>query len=106
MNRQDSITLGDDLTNLRSFSMGLPYKDRGHAIGNSQQIRTTHNSFARNDPFVIEEEEAPTGKGEDAFHFISYVPVNGKLYELDGLQEGPICYGECSEDTWLALARQ
>ena len=65
--------------------MGLPFKERGEAIGAQEKIRETHNSFARNDPFVIEETDNPNAKGEDAFHFISYVPVNGKLYELDGL---------------------
>ncbi len=77
MNRTKEIDIGAELLNLRLFAMGLPFKDRGHVIGNSDQIRLTHNSFARNDPFVIEESEAPSGKGDDAFHFISYVPVNG-----------------------------
>lgn len=86
--------------------MGLPFADRGHAIGNSEQIRLTHNSFARNDPFIIEESNDPKGEAEDAFHFISYLPVNGRLYELDGLQKGPICFGDCSEETWLPLARE
>jgi len=34
------------------------------------------------------------------------VPFRGQLYELDGLQKGPICYGECTEDNWLSLARE
>lgn len=106
LNRHKEIELGSELENMRSFSMGLPYKDRGHAIGNSDQIRSSHNEFARNDPFVIEESDAGSGKGEDAFHFISYVPVNGQLYELDGLQQGPISFGECSDETWLPLARE
>ena len=59
-------------------------KDRGFAIGNSDLIRNSHNSFHRQEPFEIEQDDK-SGKEEDAFHFISYVPFNNQLYELDGL---------------------
>jgi len=105
MNQKDQIDIGPELNNLYQFSMGLPAKDKGHAIGNSEKIRVAHNSFTRQDPFFMEEETKPAND-DDVFHFISFVPFNGQLYELDGLQPGPISFGECSADDWLSKARE
>jgi ubiquitin carboxyl-terminal hydrolase L5 len=54
MNRNKDIEIGDELKNLRSFSMEMNSKDRGWAIGNSELIRETHNGFHRQEPFEIE----------------------------------------------------
>ena len=42
---------------------------------------------------------------EDLFHFVSYVPVNGHLWELDGLQLGPIDHGKIDTENWIDFAR-
>lgn len=36
---------------------------------------------------------------------MSYVPFKGGVYELDGLQEGPILIGNFEQD-WVAVARE
>ncbi|NWT48490.1 UCHL5 hydrolase, partial [Chroicocephalus maculipennis] len=36
---------------------------------------------------------------------LNYVPVNGRLYELDGLREGPIDLGACNQDDWISAVR-
>jgi ubiquitin carboxyl-terminal hydrolase L5 len=62
------------------------------AIENSDVIRNAHNSFARQEPFIFEQEREATEK-DDVFHFVSYLPFQNKLYELDGIQKGPVLIG-------------
>ncbi|CAM9427269.1 unnamed protein product [Chrysoparadoxa australica] len=81
--------------------MDFPPDLRGLAISNSDQIRNTHNSFSRQDPFIHEKND-DDDKDSDAYHFIAYVPKNGKVYELDGLKQGPVELG-VTED-WLSVA--
>ncbi|KAG0266480.1 hypothetical protein BG011_002271 [Mortierella polycephala] len=96
-----SIDLGEELTNFKSFVSDFPAELKGHAISNSDVIRAVHNSFARSDPFINEMNDPSSKEKEDLFHFIAYTPINGHLYELDGLQSGPRNHGPCPGDSWL-----
>lgn len=97
MNRPQ-LELGRILTEYRSFTMDMTPDIRGLAISNSAEIQKIHNDYSRPEPFVMETRQAT--EDDDVFHFIAYVPVNGHIYELDGLRQGPILIDECTEDNW------
>jgi len=97
------VEIGQTLQEFKDITMEFPPDVKGLAIGNQDVIKKVHNSFARAEPFSIEKD--PSLASEDAFHFISYVPVNGILYELDGLKKGPIILSECTDDNWLKLVK-
>ncbi|KAL3074738.1 hypothetical protein niasHS_014183 [Heterodera schachtii] len=98
------VQLGPILDHFKSFTVGFDPATRGLTLSNSEEIRKLHNSFTR-EHFV--ELDVPKAKAEDNFHFITYVPVDGKIYELDGMREAPICLAdiEPGKESWVDTLR-
>ncbi|TKX21177.1 ubiquitin carboxyl-terminal hydrolase-6 [Elsinoe australis] len=97
MNKKEEVELGPTLQEFREFTGFFDADLKGEALSNSNQIRDAHNSFARSSPFVSDETKQAT-EDDDLFHFIGYASINGKLYELDGLQPAPISHGACKPE--------
>ncbi|KAF0693245.1 ubiquitin carboxyl-terminal hydrolase isozyme L5 isoform X1, partial [Aphis craccivora] len=92
--RHPDIELGKTLSQFKEFSQKFDANMKGLALSNSQQIRSVHNSFGRsNSIFEFEDSAKPNFKDDEAYHFVAIVPIDGRLYELDGLKEGPIDLG-------------
>jgi len=103
MNIEDSgVTLGTTLQEFKEFCGALDAETKGLALSNSDQIRSVHNSFARQTLFEFDSKKAD--KDDDVFHFVSFVPINGRIYELDGLKAGPVDHGPAGED-WTDAVR-
>jgi ubiquitin carboxyl-terminal hydrolase L5 len=101
------VDLGDTLGAFKSFTTSFPPDLKGEAIGASTELQQAHNAFARKDAFLHEGKQMAAATGnEDVFHFVAYLPFGGKVYELDGLQSGPIVIGDADGDTpWYSVAR-
>lgn len=109
---EKKLFLGTTLDALKSFTSSFPADLKGEAIGASDEIRNAHNSFARKEVFLMDERKKRIATDDDdVFHFIAYVPKHDMVYELDGLQSGPIPNGTFANNNvdgdmaWLQVAR-
>lgn len=96
--------LGKVLSDFRNFTMEFPPNLKGVAVSSSEEIRAAHNSFHATDSFLNFDQadrKDSSSKHTEAFHFVAYVPHHHRndntttttVYELDGLQNGPIVAG-------------
>jgi Ubiquitin carboxyl-terminal hydrolase, family 1 len=81
LNAGDKLQLGSTLSDFLSFTRDFPPDLKGLAISNSDQIRTVHNGFSRQDPFVHEKSDEQE-EDKEAYHFIAYLPHKGKVSML------------------------
>ncbi|XP_075229335.1 ubiquitin carboxy-terminal hydrolase L5 [Lycorma delicatula] len=102
--KHQDVSLGTTLTEFKEFCQSFDPYLKGLTLSNSQVIRSVHNSFARQTLFEFDS-KMPS-KEDDLYHFIGYIPIDGRLYELDGLKDGPIDLGAVPQDSdWLDVVR-
>ncbi|GFY55470.1 ubiquitin carboxyl-terminal hydrolase BAP1 [Trichonephila inaurata madagascariensis] len=101
------IYLGPTLARLKEHTSNMNPENKGYAIGNTPELARAHNSHAKPEPRNLHEKShgISTGRTVEAFHFVSYVPIGGRLFELDGLKPYPIDHGPCGEDDWTEKFR-
>ncbi|XP_037941473.1 ubiquitin carboxyl-terminal hydrolase isozyme L5 [Teleopsis dalmanni] len=100
----NDIKHGNILNNFKEFCQSFDPYTKGLTLSNSSEIRTVHNSFARQTLFELDSKNQ--NKDEDVYHFIGYVPIDGRLYELDGLKEGPVDLGAIATgQNWIDVVR-
>ena len=88
LNNTDKLDIGPTLNELKSFTQNMDPGTRGLAISNSEKIRVEHNKFSHPEPFIFTKKKAKDG--DDVFHFVAYIHFKNAIYEIDGLQKGPI----------------
>ncbi|CAO2638234.1 Ubiquitin carboxyl-terminal hydrolase BAP1, partial [Lemmus lemmus] len=104
-----SVDLGPTLSRMKDFTKGFSPESKGYAIGNAPELAKAHNSHARPEPRHLPEKQNGLSavRTMEAFHFVSYVPITGRLFELDGLKVYPIDHGPWGEDEeWTDKARR
>ena len=106
------VELGPVLTKLKEFTAGHDPESKGLAIGNMLELARAHNRHAKPEYAIL---QAPTKRGSavvssahtfvpETYHFVSYVPINDRLFELDGLKQYPIDHGPWGEhEEWTEL---
>ncbi|XP_054716085.1 ubiquitin carboxyl-terminal hydrolase BAP1-like [Uloborus diversus] len=103
------IFLGPTLARLKEHTTNMNPENKGYAIGNTPELARAHNSHAKPEPRLLPEKShggTSVGRTVEAFHFVSYVPIGGRLFELDGLKPYPIDHGPCGEDDWTDKFRR
>ncbi|KAH9517246.1 Ubiquitin carboxyl-terminal hydrolase bap1 [Dermatophagoides farinae] len=123
LNCSQQIDIGPILRYLKDYTMDMTPEDKGLAISNIAELAKAHNSHATHLYLNNEREQhhnhttmntirisqrTNTNSTMEAFHFVSFVPINGHLIELDGLKERPIDHGRIDPltESWTEKFRR
>lgn len=103
------LHLGDTLTRLKTHTKAMSPENKGWAIGNTPELACAHNSHAMTQAKRRLDKSSGISTGRftgEAFHFVSFVPIDGHLFELDGLKPFPMNHGPWKEsEDWTEKFR-
>ncbi|RIA92654.1 ubiquitin carboxyl-terminal hydrolase [Glomus cerebriforme] len=107
------MEIGDDLREFKEFTKDFSPPTKGFAITNHPSFRLIHNSMARHpeEALVVEEASGKSNAAVDdtaeVYHYIAYVPIDGEVWQLDGLYPHPVSVGKYSDrKKWYDAARE
>ncbi|CAD7089431.1 unnamed protein product [Hermetia illucens] len=104
------LHLGETLGRLKVHTKGMCPENKGWAIGNTPELACAHNSHAMPQARRRLDKSSGVSTGRftgEAFHFVSFVPINGHLFELDGLKPFPMDHGPWDEkEDWTDKFRR
>ncbi|XP_052872382.1 ubiquitin carboxyl-terminal hydrolase calypso isoform X1 [Anopheles cruzii] len=104
------IDLGTTVSRLKVHTKGMGPENKGWAIGNTPELACAHNSHAMPQARRRMDRTSGVSTGRftgEAFHFVSFVPIDGHLFELDGLKPFPMDHGPWGErEAWTDKFRR
>lgn len=104
-----NLHLGETLSRLKHHTLGMNPENKGWAIGNTPELACAHNSHAIPQARKKTDKNAGLSTGRftgEAYHFVSFVPINGHLFELDGLKPYPTDHGPwAANEDWTEKFR-
>ncbi|KIW14970.1 hypothetical protein PV08_07757 [Exophiala spinifera] len=131
VNNHPNVDLGDSLNEFRSKTMNMTPKERGLALDTFDHVREVHNSFATDidkmnvdlrlkQDFLTAEKKKKAEQSkhprkkrkqieefddeENGFHFVAYVPAEGFVWKMDGMEVYPRQVGALATgDSWVAM---
>lgn len=93
-NNDKVIDIGPTLSELKSFTSEMDPALKGLCFAECEKVKEEHNKFSKPSQFIETKEKRAAKDGDDVFHFVSYILYNNSIYEIDGLQDGPILIKE------------
>ncbi len=97
LSKEDQGLLSDDsvVSQFKKENIGKDLEERGNNFLNNNAIKNIHKNLAK---------KGNTDNNKDLKidkHFVSFIPFNGDLYEMDGQKDFPINHGKTSRETFL-----